>query len=118
MMEPADLRVEVVKGISVVRLTGEIDLSNAELIRRSILETVSNEDLKVVVDLGDVRYVDSAGIRTFFDLALRLAEHDQELILVLPPDSIIRRSLEVGGVLTTLPIVATIEEATGPRTTQ
>ncbi|HEV8571418.1 MAG TPA: STAS domain-containing protein [Actinomycetota bacterium] len=115
MIEPADVRFDVVDGTTVAHLSGEIDLSNAALIRRSLAEFVSNTELKLVVDLCEASFLDSAAIRVLFDLSRRLAEHKQQLIVVVPTESLIRRSLEVSGLASTVLMVATLEEAAAQR---
>jgi STAS domain len=47
----------------VARLTGEIDLSNAPSLERTMLDSVPNTATGMVVDLSGVSYLDSAGIR-------------------------------------------------------
>jgi anti-sigma B factor antagonist len=110
MIEPEELRFDLVDGNAVVRLSGEIDLSNAARIKRSILEAISNQELKVVLDLQAVGYLDSAGIGMLFDLARRLAQHGQQMILVLPEASPIRRSLWLSGWPSDVSMVDTMEE--------
>ena len=84
MTHPEGLRLDRVRETPVARLSGEIDLSNAAIIKRSIAENVSNQDLSLVLDLSGVTYLDSAGIAMLFDLSRRLIQHQQELILVVP----------------------------------
>jgi anti-anti-sigma factor len=100
-------------GIPVAQLRGEIDLSNAAQIKRSITESMSNQERKLVIDLSDVLYLDSAGIGMLFDISRRLAEHEQQLILLVPAESPVRRSLQVSGWPADVPMAETPEEAIG-----
>jgi anti-anti-sigma factor len=97
VIHPIDLRLDRSDEKITVRLTGEIDLSNAAMARRAITDSVHNRDVEVVVDLSGVRYLDSAGIAMLFDLARRLAEHNQHLTMVAPSMSLVRRSLKASG---------------------
>ena len=54
--------------LTLIVVTGEIDLSNAAIIKRSIAESVSNQDLSFVLDLSGVTYLDSAGVQLLFRL--------------------------------------------------
>jgi anti-anti-sigma factor len=101
-----------VAGTPVARLRGDIDLSNAASIKRSIMESISNHEHKLVVDLEQVEYLDSAGIGMLFDLWRRLAAHEQELMLVVPAGSPVLRSLQVSGWPTDIKAVETLREAT------
>jgi anti-anti-sigma factor len=117
MTELADLRFSSLEGRRVAHVQGEIDLSNADVIGRWVLDHVSNEDLGLVIDLSEVQYVDSAGIAVMFDLSRRLGEHQQSLTLVVPEGSVIRRSLELGGLLPSIETMRALGElgpAAGP----
>ena len=76
-------------GNEIVRISGEIDLSNVALVREAIGAALP--DLPVVVlDLTGTEYLDSAGIAMLFRLAERLSYNRQELQLVVPPNAPIR----------------------------
>ncbi len=113
MIYPADIRLHRSNSRTVVSLSGEIDLSNAGMIKRTIAESISNQVIELVIDLGEVRYLDSAGIAMLFDLSRRLAEHEQRFTLVVPSGSLIRRSLEANGWPPKFPMVENINEVTG-----
>jgi anti-anti-sigma factor len=115
MAELADVRVEDRGVTTVIRIGGEVDLSNAWSVAQSMHESISNQQLRVVLDLTRVRYLDSAGIRVLFDLAKGLADRDQRLVLVLPPDAPIRRTLEVSSLISQVPTADTLEGAIGWR---
>jgi anti-sigma B factor antagonist len=110
VINPADLRLNRSSTRIVARLSGEIDSSNAALVKRAITESVSNEAMQLVVDLTEVRYLDSAGIAMLFDLSRRLGEHDQRIVVVVPSSSLIHRSLKAGGWPSTVPIVGSLDE--------
>jgi anti-anti-sigma factor len=113
MPELADVRFEVVGESMVVRIRGEVDLSNAWSVGGAMRDAISNQAHSVVVDLTEVRYLDSAGIRILFDLSRGLAEHDQQLIVVLPVGTTIRRALEVSAFHTAAQVVESLDEASG-----
>jgi anti-anti-sigma factor len=114
MNEQAEVRFELVGTTRVAHLEGEIDLSNAWSVDQALVGSVSNKEFGLVVDLSDVTYLDSVGIRMLFDLARRLDGHDQRLVVVVPGGALIRRSLEVSGLAREMALVETVEEATGP----
>lgn len=84
-----------IDGTPVVRVRGEIDLSNAALVRDAIVAAVSETADVVVVDLSETAYLDSAGIAMLFRLADRLSVGRQELRLVVPPDAPIRAAIRL-----------------------
>ena len=67
------LRVETSAedGAMHITLSGEIDLANAAAVEDKIREAVSNQPTTVSVDLTDLTYMDSAGIRILFGLVSR-----------------------------------------------
>jgi anti-anti-sigma factor len=113
MMDAPDLRFELVDGNRIVRLGGEIDASNAWAVSRTIREAISNHDLRVVLNLSDVSYLDSAGIQMLFDLKRILHDHAQDLVLVVPAEAPIRRTLEVSAVIGTISVAESVEVAAG-----
>jgi len=80
----------------IVNVHGEIDLSNAAIVRDSIAAAVPNLPV-VVVDLSGTEYLDSAGIAMLFRLAERLGYNRQELRLVVPASAPIRAVVRLTG---------------------
>jgi anti-anti-sigma factor len=94
-------------GARVVRVSGEIDLSNARDMMDTIGDAVPNDASLVVLDLSETAYLDSAGIAMIFRLGERLSYRRQELRLVVPADAPIRAVLE----LTDLPQVIPVQDS-------
>jgi anti-anti-sigma factor len=95
MGDLATVIVEREDDAQVIRLAGEVDISNAPRLEEDISDAVPNDVAGLVLDLSDTGYLDSAGIRMLFELAQRLEGRRQSLVLVVPPDSLIRHSLLV-----------------------
>jgi anti-anti-sigma factor len=106
MTDVPDLRLDLVEGNRIATVRGEIDASNAWAVSRSIRDAMSNQDLRLVLDLGEVSYLDSAGVRMVFELMRVLRDHEQELVLVVPEGAAIQRTLDVSAVLGTIPVIA------------
>ncbi|MGN6168995.1 MAG: STAS domain-containing protein [Solirubrobacteraceae bacterium] len=97
--------------VLVARMTGEIDLSNAELLGGEIADAVPPDTQRVVLDLTAVEHIDSYGIFVIHGLRQRLREHETSLILVIPRDGRIRRALELVGVQDFIPVKEALEDA-------
>jgi anti-sigma B factor antagonist len=97
--------------VTVVRVDGEVDLSNAEQVRSRILAEVADEPEVVIVDLGSARYLDSAGIRLLFDLSERFATHRIDFRLVVPTSGLVHRVLELTGVMRQMAVYETVDAA-------
>lgn len=107
----ADIAVDRDGPLVVARVSGEVDLTNAEQVGSELRGSVSNESAGLVIDLEAARYLDSAAIGLLFDLARRLAGRRQELRLVVPRDSPLKRTLTVTDVGTVAPMHETLADA-------
>ena len=72
MSDLASFAVVKADEIVVGFLSGEIDLSNAKELESQIENAVPNTALGMVLDLSELRYLDSSGIRLLLSLAGRL----------------------------------------------
>jgi anti-anti-sigma factor len=77
-----------------LRLSGEIDLSNAEDLQPRIDQLVG-DCRAVVVDLGAVEFIDSRGLRLLNRLAATLAANGATLELIAPPGCVARDVLDL-----------------------
>jgi anti-anti-sigma factor len=94
----------------VARITGAIDLSNVEELRRQVERAVSNRARGLVLDLSGVTYLDSTGLRLIYRLARQLGDRQQRLRLVVPDGSRIRRVLTLAGVATVAQVVPDLSQ--------
>jgi len=94
----------------LARLSGEIDLSNAQSVREQLLAAVPNTASELVLDLSETEYLDSSGVRLIFELADRLRSRGQKLAIVVPDHSHVRRVLVLTEVQRVVPISATVAE--------
>jgi anti-anti-sigma factor len=108
-----DCRVdtEVEGGVLIARLEGEIDIANVDRTRNALADAVTNDILRVVIDLSEVTYLDSAAINVFLSLLDRLRIRGQELRLVVPPDSPVLDALRYAGVVEILAIRESVGDA-------
>jgi anti-sigma B factor antagonist len=108
---PAEIVLERRAGDVVAHLSGEVDMSNADYVRDQLLASTPNDALALVLDITSTRYLDSAAIEVVFDLSRRLARRRQELRLVMPPESPLRRVIELTEVRTAAPVYESLEAA-------
>ena len=71
----------------LLRVTGELDLSNARELTSALDLAVPDDVTLVFVDLTATTYIDSAAIASFFRLAQRLRDRRQDLRIVVPHGS-------------------------------
>jgi anti-anti-sigma factor len=96
-MTAAKINTNAENGSTHIAISGEIDLANAATVEDQLREAVSHQPTAVSVDLTDLTYLDSAGIRILFTLASRLQALRIVLELIVPLDSPTRRLIELSG---------------------
>lgn len=79
----------------VVSLGGELDLYNAEEVRSTLLDACAGEPSLLVVDLEDVRFIDSTALGVLIEARSRL--DDGNGFRLAAPGLETRRALEVSG---------------------
>jgi anti-anti-sigma factor len=108
---PAEIVLDRRGGYVVARLSGEVDMSNASYVRDQLLASMPNDAVALVLDISGCRYLDSAAIEVLFDASRRLGRRRQELRLVMPADSPLRRVIELTEVHTAAPVFGSLDEA-------
>jgi anti-anti-sigma factor len=111
MREIARVEVETHGSVPVARIDGEIDMSNAGAIGDRLRGLLSNRSEALVVDLGPTTYLDSSGITLLFGLVEELRRRQQELHVVVPDESPLRRVIGIVGLDKAVPMHATLEAA-------
>jgi anti-sigma B factor antagonist len=94
----ADVQFSDRERVVIARLSGEIDLSNAESIENAIAEATPNHALALILDVSALDYLDSAGIHLIYKLREKLRARGQALRLVIPADSPANDALRLAGV--------------------
>jgi anti-anti-sigma factor len=97
--------------LCLIRVHGEIDLSNAHEVSSEIGIVMGQEACRLVVDLSDITYLDSAGVALLLRLAERLRARRRQLHLVVPRGSPVRRVLDFTGLPRVIPLEARLEDA-------
>lgn len=81
-------------GVEIIRLEGDVDLTNADLVRDAVDATTAE---RVVLDLSGVTFLDSTAITTLHDGQQRLAAEQRALVVVSPPETPSAWTLRVTG---------------------
>ena len=104
MSTSAQIAVEREGNAVIARVTGEVDMTNSRYVGEELTRSVPNDALHLIVDITDTRYIDSAGIELLFDLSRRLDRRRQDLRLVLPSESPLRRVLSLTEIESAAPV--------------
>jgi anti-sigma B factor antagonist len=79
----------------VLSLAGELDLYNAEDVRGALLDACAGEPNMLIVDLGEVTFIDSTALGVLIEARSRMA--DRSGFRLAAPGLETRRALEVSG---------------------
>jgi anti-anti-sigma factor len=98
-------------GVPIVRVRGEIDLSNADGVL-TLIDGARDEDAPgLVVDLRNLEYLDSAGVRLLFRASRSVQASGGRFVAVVPRESPVRRVLDLAEASTAFPLEETEEAA-------
>jgi anti-sigma B factor antagonist len=87
-------------GVPVIKLSGEIDMSNVELLRTSIEPAITRAPDRVIFDLSALEFMDSSGIALLLNVAAAATA-----VEIRQPSAIVRRIVEATGLSDVLRIV-------------
>jgi anti-sigma B factor antagonist len=103
----AAFRVEHTDDRAVVIAAGEVDLFTAPALREAVLAATQVSDA-LVIDLTDVRFIDSTGIGVLVGAAGRPRRRQVALV---GPTPMMCKVLQVTGLDQVFPVFATMQEA-------
>jgi anti-sigma B factor antagonist len=95
----------------IVSVAGELDLYNAEEVRRALLETLTEGSELLVVDLEGVTFIDSTALGVLIEARSRMT--DRSGFRLAAPGLEVRRALEVSGLDRHFVVHDTVADALG-----
>lgn len=110
MPDAAVITTDFVRGVSVVRCSGEIDMSTAPGLHEAVDLLLGHRPPALVIDMGSVQFLGSAGIAVLVATAQAVAQIGSVFAVVATTRAVLR-ALEVTGVDTMLPLFATVDDA-------
>ena len=110
MGEQLNIEVRQERDRIVLTLHGELDLLAAPLLQSELESNVVDVADILVLDLDDVQFIDSAGLRVVLAAHERAVERDQTLALT-PGSPQVQRLLSIAGVSGHLRTIASADAA-------
>jgi anti-anti-sigma factor len=107
----ARMNLVSVEGVTIARIDGDIDISNAQELGDTLIAAMSNDSLGLVLDLGALDYLDSSGVHLILGLNGRLRHRRQQLRAVAPADAPLRAVLDITAADKTVPLHERTEDA-------
>jgi anti-sigma B factor antagonist len=86
--------VEAGGGVHVARFAGDMDVASAPVLQREVL-AATREARRVVLDLSDVTWIDSSGLRLLDDLTRVYEARGADVRVVVPADVPARFTLDL-----------------------
>jgi anti-sigma B factor antagonist len=107
----ANLRMRADGGLRVGVVDGDVDLASARDLMGEIRNDVPADSSGLILDLSNVRYLDSTGVSMLLDLHRSLVSRRQIFIVVLPRTSHLWRVFEITGLPSILRICESLAAA-------
>ena len=70
-----------------IRVTGELNIATAPILRKQLLQTIEFTPGKVVVDLSELKFIDSTGLGVLVGGVKRVRAYGGEMVLRAVPPS-------------------------------
>jgi anti-sigma B factor antagonist len=107
------LGVDAVGSAVVIRLGGELDLYNAAQVRSALADAHAQTPERIVVDLGEVEFIDSTALGVLIEIRAKLDNRDG--LLLAAPGLETRRALEVSGLDKLFVVRDSVQDALGAK---
>jgi anti-anti-sigma factor len=100
-----EVRSERRDGDHVIALAGELDLDGADRVIRELRRAETTDASRIVLDLSDLRFIDSTGIRLIVAADAR-SRRDGDRLVLIPGPRAVHRVFELTGLAERLPFAA------------
>jgi anti-sigma B factor antagonist len=97
VLEPATVHTQKLDQAPVVVVSGEIDMATAPMLERELTSAIEAGEGAVVLDLLDVSFFDSSGLRVAVVAHRELGERGRRLAVVCDPEGHVRRTFGLAG---------------------
>ncbi len=94
----------------VISLKGRLDAVTTPMLEKDLTELMAGGERFLILDLGDLDYISSAGLRTILAVTKRLREKQGRLLLA-SLKSVVREVFEISGFSSIIPIFESVDAA-------
>ena len=107
-----DIKVDIKEGegCNILNVCGDVDVYTSPKVKESINALIEKEIYNIVVNLEDVRYVDSTGLGVLIGALKRVKEHNGNIVLVCTNPQI-KKIFQITGLVKIFSIFANNEDA-------
>jgi anti-sigma B factor antagonist len=97
LLEMIDINIDKVGNVLVVGLAGELDSVSSTDVQDKLMTVIENEE-RILLDMANVSYMSSAGLRTLLTLYRRIRNQSGRIIITELQDEV-RQVMEITGFL-------------------
>jgi anti-sigma B factor antagonist len=91
-----EINISPIDTYEIVSIVGRVDSYTAPNLSEKLNEIIIRNRYKIILDLGEVSFVSSAGLRVFIDIQKTCKKNQGELVLVNVPQRVYD-TLELAG---------------------
>ena len=96
--------------VVILALSGKLDATTSKTFQDKLLADMNSGDQRFIVDLSQLEYVSSSGLRVFLLASKRLSSSDGKIVLCSLKDHV-RQVFDLTGFSSTLSIYSSRDEA-------
>jgi len=102
------------KDVLVISLKGRLDAVTTPLLEKDLTELMAGGERFLVLNLKDLEYISSAGLRAILAATKRLKEKQGKLLLA-SLRSVVREVFDISGFSSIIPVFETVDGAISSR---
>lgn len=108
--EELDVQIRRSGSVRIVDLCGDVDAYTCSKLRGAILDLLKRGELRLVVGMADVEYIDSSGLGTLVAALISISEHNGDFAISGASPQV-RKALAVTGLSKILPLFSSEADA-------
>jgi anti-anti-sigma factor len=105
-----ETRIQKEKGTTIISVKGRMDAVSSPGFEKQLLELMDQGQKDFVIDLGELEYISSAGLRVILGTVKKLKEKEGRLFLCALKD-IVREIFEISGFAAIVPTCDSVDSA-------
>lgn len=109
-MHSLDASVELLPGMAVVRLRGDVSAANIDPVRKAIADAIARKQPKVVIDLSATSFLSSPGLAVLVQ-SMQLCQRGGATLVLAGANDRVRGIFEISRLTDVFRLVGSVEEA-------
>ena len=93
----AQISVSQTSRVTIIRVDGEMDVSNTTTVHSVVADAVGSADSSLVIDLSGVGFIDSSSVSLMLTISHELGQRRRSFRVVAPRGCPVRRVLDLMG---------------------